>query len=224
MEAVVNLSTYEIAQMFSDYVERMQDTERHTEAACKEVNEFDTCCSSEFPNNRRLQMLMYDKMMDCAVEFEESGFIAGFQTAVALLIGQEEISSENIHITTNEEEKEEHEPIRTPKRASDFTDCITSLQIASLFGNRNHKVIERIEKQILPKTDDESKAYFEKIEGVNIQNKPVTFYKMNRAACQMYLDLMEPKRNTFVNIAGGYAKLKELMEKVFPVEIRAISV
>ena len=79
------LSDAEIAQMFSDYVGRMQDKERHTRSACKEVDNFDTCCASEFPNNVRLQNLMYEKMMDAAVEFEESGFIAGFKTAVAII-------------------------------------------------------------------------------------------------------------------------------------------
>ena len=83
------LSDAEIAQLFSDYVTRMEDMERHTKAACKEVDAFDLCCVSEFPRNIRLQNLMYDKMMNCAVEFEESGFIAGFRTAVALLNGQE---------------------------------------------------------------------------------------------------------------------------------------
>ena len=66
-------SDTELAQMFSDYVNRMQGEERHTAAACKEVDDFDTCCQSEFPNNVRLQGLMWDKMMNAAVEYEESG-------------------------------------------------------------------------------------------------------------------------------------------------------
>ena len=48
-------SDTELAQMFSDYVNRMQGEERHTAAACKEVDAFDTCCQSEFPNNAKLQ-------------------------------------------------------------------------------------------------------------------------------------------------------------------------
>ena len=222
--AISNFNMTEIAQMLSDYVCRMEDKERHTEAACKEVDNFDICCMSEFPNNVRLQKLMLDKMMDCAVEFEESGFIAGFQTAVALLLGKEEILPQPTQITSHEEEKRLHVAISKPQKASEACiGCITSLQIAELFGHRNQKVISRIEERILPYLDKDSRAYFEKVDGVNIQNKPVTFYKMNRVACQMYLDLMESKKSTFVNIAGGYAKLQELMERVFPTDRIAVT-
>ena len=34
----------------------------------------------------------------------------------------------------------------------------------------------------------------------------------------MYLEAMEPNKAKFLNIAGGYAKLQELMQKVFPTE------
>lgn len=101
-------------------------------------------------------------------------------------------------------------------------DCITTKQIAEMFETTNFKVVRRVENQILPYLDKESKAYFRKVEGVNVQHKPVTFYKLNKVACQQYLKQMEPKKKNFVNIAGGYAKMQELMEKVFPTENRVV--
>jgi len=98
-------SDTEIAQMFSDYVTRMQDKPRHTGAALKESDAFDTFCESEFPRNRRLQVNLFERMMNCAVEYEESGFIAGFKTAMALKSGQEEVFSEPSNISTPKREK-----------------------------------------------------------------------------------------------------------------------
>lgn len=223
------LSNTEIAQMFSDYVNRMQDTERHTEAACKEADAFDLCCSSEFPNNVRLQNLMWEKMMNVAVEFEESGFIAGFKTAMAFLSGQEEYLFQPTQISTLEEEKSLHKAVNEPQEEVIMVDtankdCITTKQIAEMFETTNFKVVRRIEKQILPHLDAESKKYFDKVVGKNIQHKPITFYRLNKAACQLYLKEIEPKRKNFINIAGGYAKLQELMEMVFPAEVRVVTV
>lgn len=230
---ITRFSDTEIAQMFSDYVGRMQDTERHTKAACKEVDAFDVCCSSEFPQNIRLQNLMYDKMMSTAVEFEESGFIAGFKTAMALLSGQEELLPKPTQISTPEVEKSQHEavndaqvtanskPIYAPDINSNFIEeagVINTKQIADMFETTNFKVVRRIENQILPYLDETTKNYFVKVEGHNIQHKPTVFYKLNKTACTLYLKEMEPKRKNFVNIAGGYAKLQELMQKVFPTE------
>ena len=90
VEGVNILGDVLIAQMFHDYVERMEDKERHTQAACKEVDEFDACCSSEFSNDVRVQNLLYEKMMNVAVEFEESGFLAGFQVAMQYFSVQEQ--------------------------------------------------------------------------------------------------------------------------------------
>lgn len=78
-----------IAELFKDYVASMEDTERHTEAACKEVDAFDQFCEELFPEMIQKQRELYDRMMDVAVEFEESGFIAGFKAAMEFLKKQE---------------------------------------------------------------------------------------------------------------------------------------
>lgn len=75
-----------IAQMFSDYVNRMADQERHTEAACVEVDNFDVFLTGAFPDNSKLQNALYERMLNVAVEFEESGFIAGFKTAMQIFL------------------------------------------------------------------------------------------------------------------------------------------
>lgn len=226
---MANLSVTEIAQMFSDYVAKNEDTERHTVAACKEVEAFDLCCNSEFPNNYRLQCLMYDKMMNCAVEFEESGFIAGFQTAVALLSGQEEVLSKATQNPTLEAETRQHRAIND-KKGKEFREnppdnanfvndgYVKSTQIAEMFGQTNHKVVKRIDTQILPYCSDEMKSHFIKVDGYNIQHKRCVFYKMDDIACRLYIKEMDPKKSTFVNIAGGIAKLEELLQRMYPTE------
>ena len=65
-------SDTEIAQMFSDYVTRMEDRPRHTGAAIKEADAFNLFCESEFPMNVRLQTQLFERMMNTAIEYEES--------------------------------------------------------------------------------------------------------------------------------------------------------
>lgn len=74
-----------IAELFCEYVRSMEDKPRHTAAAKTEADMYEQFCVSVFPNNVRLQIELYDKMMNVAVEFEESGFIAGFKTAMEIL-------------------------------------------------------------------------------------------------------------------------------------------
>lgn len=244
-----NLSDTEIAQMFSDYVTRMEEKERHTGAAVKEADAFDTFLESEFPRNVRLQVNLYDRMMNTAIEFEESGFIAGFKTAMALMSGNDDLFPKPIETgvktaqeqdlstkpnkSTHKVETRQHEaandvqatgkskPIYAPAINSNFIEedgVINTKQIADMFETTNFKVVRRIEKQILPYLDETTRKYFIKVEGHNIQHKTTVFYKLNKTACNLYLKEMEPKRKNFVNIAGGCAKLQELMQKVFPSE------
>lgn len=67
--------------------------------------------------------------------------------------------------------------------------------------------------------DKTSKAMFRKEIGKNKQNKDLPFYKLNQATCMMYLEVIEPKKTQFINIAGGYAKLQELMQETFHTEV-----
>ena len=80
-----NLTDEKIAEMFSEYVTTHEDEERHTTSACEEVDAFDLYCEALFPGNAMKQTELYDKMMDVAVEFEESGFIAGVKWVLDLI-------------------------------------------------------------------------------------------------------------------------------------------
>lgn len=76
---IKNLSDEQLSQYFKEYVESMQCKERHTDIACDEADAYDSMISSIFPNDIRVQTMLYDKMMDVSVEYEESGFIAGYR-------------------------------------------------------------------------------------------------------------------------------------------------
>lgn len=207
------LSDTELAQMFSDYVNRMEDKERHTEAACKEVDAFDTCCASEFPNNHRLHSLMCSRMMDVAVEYEESGFIAGFKTAIALLCGQEELLPTPTHFPTPKEEKPRHKEISKPQGDINF-DFISTKTIAAMFATSNWKVVNRIEKYILPECSEQECKGFFKCTEKNEQRKMVEIYKLNHEACKIYIKYMSLSRK-YVNVSAGIGKMEEMMQAVF---------
>ena len=85
MNELENITDEKMSQMFIDYVSSMEDKERHTESACNEVGTFDKFCEEQFPSDIAIQRELYDKMMDVAVEYEESGFIAGVKWILNLL-------------------------------------------------------------------------------------------------------------------------------------------
>ena len=80
-----NFTDERISSLFVDYVTSMEDKERHTSKACEEVMRFDKFCEEILPGDVKKQTETYNRMMDVAVEYEESGFIAGFKTAVHML-------------------------------------------------------------------------------------------------------------------------------------------
>lgn len=70
--------------IFCAYVQQTDAKPRHTAAAEQEADSFATFCDEAFPDDQQLQSDLYSRMMDCAAEHEESGFIAGFKCACAL--------------------------------------------------------------------------------------------------------------------------------------------
>lgn len=83
----MSMNNQAIADFFHNYVTSMEDKPRHTEKANIEVDVFDEFCTEVFSGNMPMQIQMFDKMMNVAVEFEESGFIAGFKTAMQMFTG-----------------------------------------------------------------------------------------------------------------------------------------
>lgn len=211
-----------IAKMFSEYVTSMEDKPRHTEQANAEVDAYDQFCIKKVGGDTERYNEMFDKMMNVAVEFEESGFIAGFKYAMMLQEAYIEENNNQALNTSSNCMKLEQEVTTKPKEHAKSSDnnesCITTKQIAEMFETTNFKVVRRIEKQIFPFLDQETMEFFSEVEAYNVQHKPLKIYKLNRSACNLYLKEMESKRKNYINIAGGYAKLQELMEKVFPAE------
>lgn len=80
-----NLTDEEISEMFKEYIATYEDMERHTKAANEEVEQFDKYIEELFPTDIEKQSEMYDRMMDVAVEFEESGFMAGVKWVLDLV-------------------------------------------------------------------------------------------------------------------------------------------
>ena len=80
-----NLTNEMISEMFCEYVNSMEDNERHTEEACNEVENFCTFTEKVFPEDTKKQTEAYDKMMNVAVEYEEGGFIAGVRWVIRMM-------------------------------------------------------------------------------------------------------------------------------------------
>ena len=83
-EKTMGYSTAGIQRLFMEYVQNADGKPRHTKEANAELDNFSQFLSVALPTKTKLQNTLYERMMDCAVEFEESGFIAGFRYALSL--------------------------------------------------------------------------------------------------------------------------------------------
>ena len=213
-------SDTELAQMFSDYVNRMQGEERHTAAACKEVDDFDTCCQSEFPNNVRLQGLMWDKMMNAAVEYEESGFIAGFKTAAALIFGQEEYLPEPTNISTPKPESRLPEAEQKSHCNNDDTQgtdkYVDTKQLAKMFGRTNFKMGRTISKTVLPYLPDDERGCIVAVREKERNQKEQVIFRLNLNGCKRFLEVCKDRQHRqLANFIVGAELLKQEMEKIW---------
>lgn len=86
-----------------------------------------------------------------------------------------------------------------------------------MFETTHSHVLSRIEGVIFPKLDKESKKFFRLDVELSRRGRRLKVYYLNKAACDLYMDVMDPYRK-YVNIAGGLVKMRELMKVVFPVE------
>lgn len=94
-----------IQEIFKEYVASTEGKPRHTTAANQEVGIFTAFCSGAFDQNIKLQNSLYERMMDCAVEFEESGFIAGFKLAMLLTSLSDHTSQHDVLLSKDKEEQ-----------------------------------------------------------------------------------------------------------------------
>ena len=240
--AVVGYDPAAIPKMFRKYVESTDGKPRHTQRADYEVGLFSAFTCGAIPNNAKLQEALYFRMMDCAVEFEESGFIAGFEYAMSLMNGSKAAPDDNSTLTHPSQEKaqsadlkesQELPTVMTPPATQnmkpspfevarwnvEIPGSITTRQIAEMFECSNAKVVYRIVNNILPYLDEQSKKNFTRETGYTKQRRKVVFYRLNKAACLYYMEIMKPYKK-YVNVAGGLAKMEELMQTIFPVSAR----
>ena len=241
---VVGYDTAAIQKMYGEYVLACDGTDRHTDGVREKLGAYNAFAAGAFSMNSQIQGDLYERMMDCAVEFEESGFIAGFgigfRCALGLLQGSATPAREEINSTTSDAETTPQEatpelkaPETTPAntdtakvesdswklKGTDTRNCITSRDIAKLFGVTHCSVVQRIERIIL-RLDAESRGFFRAGTYVSPKNRMYKMYRLNKAACDLYIQEID-KYAQFMNITGGLAKMRELMKEVFPAEASA---
>ena len=230
-ETAVGLNETAIRSMFRSYVEGTGGRPRHTKEAYLEAGKYSAFVTGAISGNGRLQEELYQRMMNCAVEYEESGFVAGVRFALRL---PPEIQASLIagnpttHLETEAALKQPTNGAQkgnsgTPPKdtlndgvpAANADTTISSKQIAEFFETSNAKVVNRIEGMILPHLDEQSKRFFRMDIEITAQHRRYKVYHLNKAACELYLTELDPHKK-YVNIAGGIVKMRELMKTVFP--------
>ena len=231
-ETAVGLNETAIRSMFRSYVEGTGGKPRHTKEAYLEAGKYSAFVTGAISGNGRLQEELYQRMMNCAVEYEESGFVAGVRFALRL---PPEIQASLIagnpttHLETEAAFKQPtngaqkgnsatppKDTLNSGASAANTGAAISSKQIAEMFETSNAKVVNRIEEMILPRLDAQSKRFFRMDVERTTQHRRYKVYYMNKAACDLYLEEIESHKK-YVNIAGGIVKMRELMKTVFPV-------
>ena len=150
--------------------------------------------------------------MDVAVEYEESGFMAGYRLCLKHL--QEQAGSFE-DSTTNPPPGEEQGQEQADTGSVDVTDFICSKQIAEIFCTSNWKVVHRIDERILPDvTEDEKAEFIKKTEKCSENQKMATYYYLGYNACKKYIDYMMNSKK-FHNVEVGIAKLIVEMKNRF---------
>lgn len=224
MEAIEVPDEASIIRMFTNYVEGFDSRPRHSKAADIEVGAFDSYVSGACPGNLKLQDGLCRRMMNVAVEYEQCGFVAGVRYAFQLIRNQAGDAAEAMPGNAAPGEAagravpgNDAAEWREPEAASW---SITSKQIAEMFETSHYKVVLRIETRILPELDAQSRLNFRKEVGQTPQRKKYVYYRLNRAACDAYMKEMDLYKK-YVKVAGGLAKMGELVQAVFPKEKQA---
>lgn len=205
------LTNEQLGEYFKEYVESCQCKERHTDAACNEVEQYDKLVAYFFPKELKPQVKLYDKMMDVAVEYEESGFMAGYRMCLKHLQEQEQsVGSE----ATNPTPEEIKPQVQVETGSVDALDFISSRQIGDMFSAPNGKVVRRIKNQILPYCTEEQRKEFSLTSERSRQNKYIEVYRLSKKACGIYLDHME-KWSGMLNVMNGISEMRKKMQEVF---------
>lgn len=245
MNMALGYETTGIQQLFSEYVQSTGANPRHTKSANDELNNFWQFLAGVFPANHRLQNNLYERMMDCAVEFEESGFIAGFRYALSLTPadlskllgtttnhpGEDATTPQTVTYVPKTPDPEQtttpikdEEPRKVNKHTNPFAVSeidvhvpfsITTKQIGKVFRTPNSKIVYRIEERILPFLDSSYRENFKRVETRTQNNRTMVFYRLDKTACEIFLKVMREKQQ-YTNIAAGIVEMESLMKTVFP--------
>lgn len=207
----MQLTNEQLAEYFKEYVAECRCKERHTEAACNEVAQYDKMVAYFFPKELKPQNRLYEKMMDVAVEYEESGFMAGYRMCLKHLQEQEQSEKGKATNSTPEEIKQQ---VQAETGSVDALDFISSRQIGDMFSAPNGKVVRRIKNQILPYCTDDERQEFSLTSERSRQNKYIEVYRLSKKACGIYLDHME-KWSGMLNVMTGISEMRKKMQEVF---------
>lgn len=211
MDAAAEVTSKEMEALFREYVDSWECRERHSQAACDEVSAFDRMTMLLFPDDPRKQTGLYDKMMDVAVEFEESGFAAGYRMCLKSI----QALKQDLKDGTTNTPPEARETLPEATAASkDGLNYISSKQIGKMFSVSNAKVVHRINDKILPYCSDEDRKDFQLSTERSLQNKYIEVYRLSKRACEIYLKHME-KWSGMMNVMKGIDEMKERMQAAF---------
>lgn len=205
------LTDEQLAEYFKEYVDSCQCKERHTEAACGEVEQYDKMVAYFFPKELKPQNRLYNKMMDVAVEYEESGFMAGYRMCLKHLQRQEQQAQIN---TTNSIPEEPKKQEKADTGSEDVLDYISSRQMAKMFSTSNFKVVRRIKNQILPYCSEKDRKGFELASERSKQNRYMEVCHLSKRACEIYLEHMEGW-SRYTCVVAGISDFKKKMQEVF---------
>lgn len=156
--------------------------------------------------------------MNVSVEYEESGFIAGFKTAIALLSGKEEDLPAPTQIPPQKENTLQHEALNRPQNDSNkstgMEKYITTIQIGKMFGISNAKILYKIDRYILPICNEEDAKCFRVDYLKNPYQRTMRIYKLNCKGCLLFINYMDFWKK-FVSAKEGIPKLKGVMAETF---------
>lgn len=201
------ISNEQILLLYDDYVSHNEH--RDTKRSCQEVDLFTAFCDGAFRRNYQVKNELYNRMMECCVSYEQMGFVAGIQYATRIATVGIPIEKEDGKQPQDSKESQDN------KQTQD-SPFISTREISQIFHSENWKVVERIEKQVIPKCSKETKVGFVKCAEQNRSNKEVNVIRLDHAASIAYLQYLEnrPYRKQ-TNVNGRIANFRKLIQERF---------
>lgn len=233
MTGALRFNDQAIQQTFFRYVESFEDRERHSEEAVRCMEAFDDFCSKHIIGDAMDKIKAYTMMTDAMVEFEEGGFIAGFKTAIGILLSEEwqgeapqqeprppkaleHVLNRQAQNNTMKEEKTMLGAANVPQDVPEPDKYIDTTQIAKFLGRTNWKTVRTINRSLLPFLTESEKKGFVPAKIRDSHKKEQIIYKLTLDGCKKFLELCEKGQwRNYANFQAGAELLKQEMEKVW---------